>query len=125
MLDAITILTYAGAFIGGICTGGIGGRKFPFWKNGKNKVDLIATSEKTGGALRISEEGLDKFSELKKTIEDKYLTNEKHVLLCGKTQAEIMLYVSKQLEAHTDKIIAEIKEWRTEKAKQELKSGGW
>lgn len=109
MLDAFTVLSYTGVTIGGIVAGIIGAKKLPKKINGyEDGYKGLEKSEKTGGALRISEEGLGKFSELKKTVEEKYLTDDKHSLVCGKTRAEMMLYISKQLEIHTDKIVAEI-----------------
>ena len=44
---------------------------------------------------------------------------------CGKTKSDLMLYVSKELEVHTVKIIAEIKELRGEKSKRMLSEKGY
>lgn len=108
MLDVTTILSGAGILIGGMITGIVGAKKLPFHRNGKQHG--IELSEETGGAKRISEEGLSKLNKLKRNLEDKYMTTDKHTDLCGKQQSDMKLYISKELNTHTTVILKAIKE---------------
>jgi hypothetical protein len=103
------ILIGAGLFIGGMFGGIYSSIKLPLKKNG-NGVAIVERSAKTGGSLHISEEGLIKLTEIRQIIEDKYLTRDKHGDICGKTQADIKLYISKALQKHTSQILQAIKQ---------------
>lgn len=119
-MDAAMILSYTGFLVGGIITGTVGAKKFA-----KKNGDELEKSDRTGGALRISEEGLSKLNELKTELKAEYLPEKEHELKCGKTKSDLMLYVSKELEEHTRRIITEIKELREEKSKRMLREKGY
>ena len=125
MLDAVTILSGTGVLIGGVVVGILGGKKLPIWKNGNGKFATVEKSVKTGGALRISEEGLNKINDIHSIIKSEYLTDKEHELKCGKKQSDMMLYVAEKLDTHTKTIIAEIKELREEKSNRMLRDKGY
>lgn len=113
MIETGTILTWMGTLIGGMVAGIIGAKKMPLRRNGnstsKNGKCPLEISEKTGGARRISEEGLSKFNCIKKLVDEKYLTIDKHTDMCALQQAGIKLYISEELKLHTQEIINAIK----------------
>jgi len=111
MVDVATILTWTGTLIGGMVAGITAAKKMPLWRNGNGKKDpkpYLEVSARTGGARRISEEGLSKVNELKSLIEDRYMTTEKHTDVCGKIQADMKLHISDELKKHTKEILQAI-----------------
>lgn len=123
-MDVITILTYTGTVLGSFVAGAFGTKKYQDKKNGNCK-GTVEKSNKTGGALRISEEGLNKINDIHNIIKSEYLTDREHELKCGKKQADMMLYVAEKLDTHTKTIVAEIKELREEKSNRMLRDKGY
>jgi hypothetical protein len=105
--EIIKNIFYLAAFIGGVVGGAFGLKKLPLTR--KESTLLIERSDKTGGAIRISEEALEKLNEMKQEIKNDYLRKEKHEDWYGRLQAETKLYIADQFEDHTQKIITAIK----------------
>ncbi len=69
-------------------------------------VPVPAISEKTSGCLHISEEALGKVAK----IEEDYLKEKTHGLICSATISDLKLSFQKDLKEHTKEIKAAIKE---------------
>lgn len=108
MIDPHQILIGAGLFIGGMVGGMVGAVKMSLLRAHGNETSIIERSTKTGGALHISEEGLERVKE----IEDRYLTEKQHIDICGKQMANIKLYIKEELEENTKTILAAIRDTR-------------
>lgn len=65
-------------------------------------------SNSNPGPHPISPEALSKITALRRDVEEKYLTREKHEDVCMIACLEQRDYISKTLEAHTLKVIAAI-----------------
>lgn len=104
------ILINAGLFVGGLLSGAYSALKIRSLKNGNGNGNgaSIEKSKKTSGALHISEEGLEKITEIDKRLEDKYLTEKRHTDVCASMQSAMKLYISEQLKTTADKILAAI-----------------
>ena len=72
--------------ISGAVGGAVGAKKLPVFRNG----------------VRLTENLIDEI--------DKKLDEKEHTILCGKQQAEMKLYISKELEDHTATIVKTIRE---------------
>lgn len=107
------MLVGAGLVLGGMMGGLFSAAKVPWMRdriggNG-NGHGVIEKSPKTSGALHISEEALEKINQINDTLNLSYMTEKRHADLCGKQQVEMKLYISGELEKHTDKILNAIK----------------
>jgi len=71
---------------------------------GNGKSCPILMSKRTGGALRISEEGLARLSALSEDIQEHYVTHDQ----CGKSVSDMRLAFRNDLDETRDKIREEI-----------------
>jgi hypothetical protein len=101
------ILIGAGIFLGGVISGIFGGRKLVPESSAHPNIEK---SHRTSGALHISEEALQKIGEINDALRQEYLTRDRHEDLCGAKQADMYLYISKELKAHTREILDAIKQ---------------
>lgn len=82
------------------------GDKMGFWKRGNGE----AVKRGNGETNRpISPEALSKLTALRKDLDDKYLTREKHADLCMIQCLEIQKHITKVLEEHMVKILEAVR----------------
>jgi|GEM_PF-4066920 len=108
------MLVGAGLVLGGMMGGLFSAAKVPWIReqirgNNNNGGSGIEKSQKTSGALHISEEALQKIDHLNDTLNMNYMTEKRHADICGRQQLEMKLYISEQLEKHTGKILTALK----------------
>lgn len=91
----------AGLLIGGILAGIIGFKRLPVTRNSNpnnpKPEPEIEKSQKTSGALHISEEALGKIDAIKTEMKDDYLTIKYHKALCRGNLAELGSEISKEI----------------------------
>jgi hypothetical protein len=123
---SINMILEVGIGLGVLASGyGLGKSKVPFLIRKKvdempfdklKKLETLEISEETGGMKHISQEGLSKYRELVKKIEGECMSNKAHDLICAREKSEMKLYISETMGEHTDKILKEIRNVRTNQA---------
>jgi len=114
-IKEINILITLGILLGGMIMGILANRKLPLTRNSKAPAPAnIAISQKTAGAMHISEEALSKMGDLKATMEGEYLKEKTHELICRAVLAELANQfsgiVQKKIDASETKILDAIKD---------------
>ena len=77
---------------------------------GEKKTNgYIKPSSKTGGAMHISEDGLERVKEIEDRLKADFRTKENQDTVCRGVAAELKLYIKDALEENSEKIIKAVK----------------
>ena len=106
--EIVNLVIGALVVVGG---GSVGVKRYLLSGVGEKKTNgCIKSSQKTGGALHISEEGLVRIKSVEDELKSDFRRKENQDIVCNGVIADLKLYIKNEMDLNAEKIIAAVKE---------------